>query len=44
MITSYEVLDIVMSIFSVFESPIFLAMTLMIAISVAFGIKKLFVE
>lgn len=44
MITQYDVMDVVMSIFAVYEAPIFLALTLMIAVSVAFGLKKLMLE
>jgi hypothetical protein len=44
MITTYEVMDVVQSIFTAFEAPIFMALTLMISFSVAWGFKRLALE
>lgn len=44
MITTYEVMDVVQMVYSAFEAPIFMAVTLLISFSVGYGIKRLMIE
>lgn len=44
MLSANEILDVLFTLFKFYEHYLFLAFTLMIACSVAIGVKRIFVE